>query len=221
MPRALLHEWHLRWLAVFLALLLASCSLEADTNATAISVDEQDDVATSTSEPAVTTTAPKATTTTTTTSAPATTTAPETTQASMSFPITFAGPGTMTFTTDQMGASGACVMEQLLTVTLLPDGSVGGKIEGEALAATTIEQVEGVNTLVCLDRNDFVADLIGSHDSGEVELRIAESPDQPFLEGKYEPDQLTVDQEKVNQVTGDVTVTNWALFEFELPPQSG
>ena len=137
----------------------------------------------------------------------------------MTFPATFAGPGTMTFSTDQMGAAGACVLERILNVTLLPDGTVEGTIEGAGFG-TAIERIEGVLTLVCLDGDGFVADLIGTHDSGEVELRVAETPDQPFLEGKYQQDRLTIDQQIVNEVTGDVTVTNWALFEFELPPQA-
>ena len=109
-------------------------------------------------------------------------------------------------------------MERILTVTLLPDGTVEGTIEGEGFG-TTIEQIEGVLTLVCLDGDDFVAGLVGTHDSGEVQLRVADAPDQPFLQGKYQPDRLTIDQQIVSEVTRDVTVTNWADFEFELPPQ--
>ena len=126
----------------------------------------------------------------------------------------------MTFSTDQMGAAGNCVFEQILIVTLLPDGTVEGTIEGKTFS-TTIEQVEGVNTLVCFDGDDYVAALVGAHDSGEVQLSSAESPDQPFLQGNYQPDRLTIDQVRVKQVTGDVTVTSRAEYQFVLPSQSG
>ena len=205
MLRAWLHQWDLRCLVGCLALLLASCTLEADTNTTP-------------TEPIRTTVATTAAKTTSST-APSTTIAPETSAPSMTFPITYAGPGTMTFSTDQMGAAGDCVFDQILTVTLLPDGTVEGTIDGQTFS-TTIETVEGVATLVCFDGDDYAVPLVGTHDSGEVQLSGAETPDQPFLQGKYQPDRLTIEQVRMNQVTQDVTVTSWADYQFELPPQA-
>ncbi len=155
--------------------------------------------------------------TTTTTSGVTTssTVATTTTEAAMTFPHTFAGSGTLTFSTDY--AAGACVVDPvLMRVTLLPDGTVEGTVEYTNFVFTW-ERLEGVQTLVCSDGSPVTIDLGGTHEDGHVALRSAGQPDTEWLQGDYRPDALTIEQQNVSQVSADVTITYFSDWVFVLP----
>jgi hypothetical protein len=147
-----------------------------------------------------------------------TTTAPTTTVAAVTFPITFAGSGTLTFTSDI--TIGECVLDAVLTVTLLPDGLVEGTIESTNFRFN-FELSDGVENLVCFEGDPYVTGLIGTHEEGQFDLSVAEQPDKVWLRGDYQADLLTIDQQIVSQVSKDVTITYFSDWVFGLPLQNG
>lgn len=175
---------------------------------------------TQTTQDSTTTTEPPTDATTTTTTEPPTTTT-TTTEAPITFPRTYAGTGTVTYSTSDY--EGSCVWEgQTLSATLLPDGavtatwtSVSGTFSGGVAPA---EGEKG--TIQCHDPGDPVTSILeGHHEFGHVVIYGAEGPPQVVGEGDYTAQGLVI--EYLFQHEYENNRHSSAELRFELVYQDG
>lgn len=115
--------------------------------------------------------------------------------------------------------AGACIVDgQLMSVTLLPDGTIAATWDA-ASVQFQVETIDSVETIQCLAPGDRqTVPMEGRHEAGHVVFHEAGNPGNVFFEGDYTGETLAIN---ARRDTDFGTYTTTGTWDYVLDYQSG